>query len=64
LNAMKNSDFDLWVASHASQFDLHELRQPNDSYNPTIFGNKKLYFEYLNDLEKNYLEKLKEDDKK
>jgi glyoxylase-like metal-dependent hydrolase (beta-lactamase superfamily II) len=64
LNAMKNSDFDLWVASHASQFDLHELRQPNDSYNPTIFGNKKLYFEYLSDLEKNYLEKLKEDDKK
>ncbi len=65
LNAMKNLDFDLWVASHAGQFDLHKLRQPNDPYNPAIFGNKKKYFEYLNDLEKDYQEKLKEkDDKK
>lgn len=56
--AMKNIDFDLWVASHASQFDLHGIRKPNDPYNPTIFGDKKAYFEYLNDLEKYYQEKL------
>lgn len=59
LKAMKNVDFDLWVASHASQFDLHSLRQPNDSYNPIIFGNKKAYFEVLNDLEGEYQKKLK-----
>ncbi len=63
-NAMKNLDFDLWVASHASQFRLHELRQQNDPYNPAIFGDKKEYFEYLNDLEKDYQVKLKEEDKK
>ncbi len=57
--AMKNLDFDLWVASHASQFNLHTLRQLNDSYNPTIFGDKKEFLDYLNDLEKDYLEKLK-----
>lgn len=57
--AMKNLDFDLWVASHAGQFNLHKLRQPNDPYNPSIFGDKKAYFERLNDLEKAYLEKLK-----
>lgn len=57
--AMKNIDFDLWVASHAGQFNLHELRKLNDPYNPTIFGDKKAYFEYLDDLEKQYQEKLK-----
>lgn len=59
LKAMKNIDFDLWVASHAGQFDLHALRKPTDPYNPAIFGNKKTYFEYLNDLETEYQEKLK-----
>lgn len=64
INAMKNLDFDLWVASHAGQFNLHKLRQPNDSHNPTIFSDKKAYFEYLNDLEKEYQKKLKEEDRK
>lgn len=63
-DAMKNLDFDLWVASHASQFDLHELRKPNDPYNPTIFGDKKAFFDYLNELEKNYQKKLQQEDKK
>ena len=60
--AMKDLDFDLWVASHASQFNLHNLRQPNDPYNPIIFGDKKLYFEYLDDLEQAYRKKLKRED--
>ncbi len=64
IKAMKNLDFDLWVASHAGQFNLHKLRQANDPYNPTIFGDKKAYFEYLNDLERKYQEKLKEEDRK
>ncbi len=62
--AMKKLDFDLWVASHAGQFNLHKLRQPNDSYNPAIFGDKETYFEYLNDLESDYQKKLKEEDRK
>ncbi len=64
INSMKNLDFDLWVASHASQFNLHKLRQPNDSYNPTIFSDKKAYFEKMNDLENDYQEELKKEDKK
>ena len=63
-NAMKNLDFDLWVASHAGQFNLHKLRQPGDSYNPTLFSDKKAYFESLNQLEKAYQEKLKEENGK
>jgi metallo-beta-lactamase class B len=62
LKAMKNLDFDLWVASHASQFNLRQLRQPGDSYKPAIFGDKKAYFELLNDLETEYQEKLKAED--
>lgn len=57
LNAMKNLDFDIWVASHAGQFGLLEKRQPKDQYNPTIFMNKKEYMDELDSLEKAYLKK-------
>ncbi|HQZ82461.1 MAG TPA: subclass B3 metallo-beta-lactamase [Pyrinomonadaceae bacterium] len=59
--AMKKLDFDLWVASHASQFNLHKLRKPDDRYDPTIFGDKKAFFEAISDLEKAYQEKLKDE---
>ncbi len=54
---MKKLDFDIWVAAHASQFGLHEKHKPKDSYNPKAFMDKKEYFDELNDLEKEYLEK-------
>ncbi|SEN02991.1 metallo-beta-lactamase class B [Chryseobacterium taichungense] len=57
LNAMKKLDFDIWVASHASQFGLHEKHKPNDPYNPNAFMNKKEYLDELDSLEKDYLEK-------
>ena len=61
--AMKNLDFDVWVASHASQFDLHTKRKEGDSYNPQLFMDKKNYFKRLERLENNYFEKIKEDSK-
>jgi len=61
LQAMKKLDFDIWVASHASQFDLHEKRKPKDPYNPGAFMNKKEYFDQLDELEKDYLEKKSEE---
>jgi metallo-beta-lactamase class B len=64
INSMKNLDFDLWVAAHAGQFDLHDLRKPGDAYNPSVFGNKKAFFENLKDLEDSYQKKLAEEDKK
>lgn len=54
---MKKLNFDIWVAAHASQFSLHEKHKPTDSYNPKAFMDKKEYFDELNDLEKEYLEK-------
>jgi L-ascorbate metabolism protein UlaG (beta-lactamase superfamily) len=59
--AMKNVDFDIWVASHASQFDLHTKRKEGDSYNPKLFTDKEVYFQKLGKLEADYLEKVKQD---
>ena len=59
--AMKNIDFNLWVASHASQFNLHEKRKPGDAYNPKVFMDKNLYLENLNELENDFNEKIKID---
>ncbi|WP_379964635.1 ESP-1 family subclass B3 metallo-beta-lactamase [Epilithonimonas sp. UC225_85] len=61
LEAMKKLDFDVWVASHASQFDLHEKRKEGDSYNPKLFMDKENYFKRLENLEGDYLEKVKEE---
>nr|WP_315424235.1 PEDO-2 family subclass B3 metallo-beta-lactamase [uncultured Pedobacter sp.] len=57
--AMKRLDFDLWVASHASQFDLHNKRKSGDPYNPKVFMDKSVFFENLRDLENDFLEKIK-----
>ena len=57
LREMKKLKFDLWVASHASQFDLHSKRKPGDKYNPAIFADRKGYDESLRELEADYLKK-------
>lgn len=61
LSSMKKLDFDLWVASHASQFDLHEKHKPGDAYDPSKFMDKKTFDAYLKELKEAYDEKLKKD---
>jgi metallo-beta-lactamase class B len=56
---MKKVQFDLWVASHASQFNLHEKRKAGDAYNPEVFANREGYDKSLTAIEANY-QKLKE----
>ncbi len=56
--AMKELKFDLFLASHASQFDLDKKHQPGDGYNPMAFADKKGYDEALAGLEKDYKKKL------
>lgn len=58
LKEMKKLDFDIWVASHASQFGLHEKRKQKNQYNPSIFMNKKEYLDEIEDLEKEYVKKI------
>ncbi|MFT3680424.1 MAG: subclass B3 metallo-beta-lactamase [Ferruginibacter sp.] len=60
LAAMKNISFDIWLASHASQFDLHEKHKTTDAYNPGAFIDKAGFDAALDDLQKEYEAKLKE----
>ncbi|MBC7626116.1 subclass B3 metallo-beta-lactamase [Ferruginibacter sp.] len=54
LKAMKNLVFDIWVASHASQFDMHRKHKPGNAYNPSAFIDKAGYDGQLADLQKQY----------
>ena len=58
--AMKNISFDIWLSSHASQFNLHTKHQPGDAYNPAAFTDRAGYDEALNELQKKYEEKMKQ----
>ncbi|HRI20778.1 MAG TPA: subclass B3 metallo-beta-lactamase [Panacibacter sp.] len=64
LNAMKNISFDIWVASHASQFNMHKKHKPGDAYNPEAFKDQEGYDSLLQDLQKQYDDKLKKDAEK
>lgn len=57
--AMKNISFDIWVASHASQFNMHDKHKPGDAYNPAAFIDQPGYDAALNDLQKQYDEKTR-----
>jgi len=63
LAAMRNIKFDIWLASHASQFKLHDKHKPGDAYNPEAFADQQGYDIALSDLQKQYNEKIKEDTK-
>lgn len=58
LKAMKNIPFDIWLASHAGQCNLHEKHKPGDAYNPSAFIDKQGYDAELSDLQKQYDEKV------
>jgi metallo-beta-lactamase class B len=34
---------DIWLSSHAGQFNLHDAYKPGDTYNPSRFGNLAAY---------------------
>jgi metallo-beta-lactamase class B len=57
LDAMKKVHFDIWFASHASQFRLHTKRKPGDSYRPEAFIDQAGYNAALEELEKAYTKK-------
>lgn len=59
LMAMKNISFDIWLASHASQFRMHSKHKPGDTYNPAVFTDQAGYDAAIKDLEKQYAEKKK-----
>jgi metallo-beta-lactamase class B len=60
-SAMKTIRFDIWLSSHASQFNLHEKYKPGDRYRPSVFIDQRGYDAALSDLKRQYDEKMKKD---
>lgn len=53
--AMRKVQFDIWLASHASQFNMEKKHKPGDAYNPAAFMNdRKGYDAELDDLYQAY----------
>ncbi len=61
LESLKKLQFDLWVSSHASQFDLHDKHKPGDPYHPEVFGDRAAYEASVNGLQLEYNRRLKSD---
>ncbi len=60
LSHMKKLSFDIWLASHASQFNLHVKHHPGDAYNPSAFIDRAGYDAELNELQKDYDKKMED----
>lgn len=58
LDTMKNLQFDIWLASHASQFGMHRKHKPGDGYHPEVFIDRQGYDAALGELQKGYMEKF------
>jgi metallo-beta-lactamase class B len=56
-SSMKNLQFDIFLASHASQFELHRKHKPGDTYNPSAFIDRPLYDSALKDQQRAYEER-------
>lgn len=57
--ALKELQFDLWVASHASQFRMHDKRKPGDAYRPEVFNDRPGYEASINTIRREYEKRLK-----
>ncbi|MES2376593.1 MAG: subclass B3 metallo-beta-lactamase [Bacteroidota bacterium] len=58
LTAMKKLSFDIWLASHASQFGLYTKHKPGGAYNPAAFMDRKGYDTELKDLQDQFTKKI------
>jgi len=54
----KAMTIDVWLASHASQFGMHDKYKPGDPYNPDRFVDPKGFHAAVEKLENVYLEQL------
>ncbi|MBS1663366.1 MAG: subclass B3 metallo-beta-lactamase [Bacteroidetes bacterium] len=57
LDTMPKVQFDLFLASHAGQFDLDKKYKPGSGYHPEVFFDRKGYEAALEVLHKAYLKK-------
>jgi metallo-beta-lactamase class B len=52
---------DIWLSSHAGQFNLHEVYKPGDAYDPSRFGNLAAYKGKIADYQAKYDAQLAEE---
>jgi metallo-beta-lactamase class B len=52
---------DIWVSSHAGQFNLHKVYKPGDPYNPSRFGDLAAYRAKIDGYQKAYQKQLAEE---
>ncbi len=60
LASLKKQTFDIFLSSHASQFDLHKKRNATDGYNPKAFAGRASLEQKLAELEAAYQKKLQQ----
>jgi metallo-beta-lactamase class B len=59
LDTMPKIQFDIWLSSHAEQFDLHKKHKPGVTYDPAAFtGDRVAYDAYLDQLHAKYVKKM------
>jgi metallo-beta-lactamase class B len=58
IQRMKGLSPDIWVSSHAWQFNMHQVYKPGDPYNPSRFGDLAAYKAKITGYEKAYNEQL------
>jgi metallo-beta-lactamase class B len=56
--AQKDMQIDVWLASHAAQFKLHDKYKPGDPFNPDRFVDPQGFKASVEQLEKTYREQL------
>lgn len=56
--SQKEMKIDVWLASHAGQFRMHEKYKPGDPYNPDRFVDPDGFLESVRRLEKTYLDQV------
>jgi len=56
--AQKDMSIDIWLASHAAQFRMHEKYNPGDAFNPERFVDPAGFRAAVQQLEKTYLDQL------
>jgi len=56
--AQKEMQIDVWLASHASQFNMHEKYKPGDPFDPDRFVDPQGFKASVAQLEKTYQEQL------
>jgi metallo-beta-lactamase class B len=64
LKTLQTLQFDLWVASHASQFQMHDKRKPGDQYKPEAFADRPGYEASISAIKRDYEKRLKEEKSK